>query len=69
MRRTLSLLFLPGVILFLTADALSAQDNALDRIVDLYATNARRWEATLGAFALQLFWILAAIEFAWSATR
>jgi len=69
MRRTFWLTLLPGVILLIVADAASAQDNALDRIVDLYANNARRWEATLAAYALQLFWILAGIEFAWSAIR
>jgi type IV secretion system protein TrbL len=46
-----------------------ATDNSLDRIVDLYRNCARQWEATLGGFALRLFWLLAAIEFAWSGIR
>jgi type IV secretion system protein TrbL len=46
-----------------------ATDNSLDRIVDLYRNCARQWEASLGGFALRLFWLLAAIEFAWSSIR
>jgi type IV secretion system protein TrbL len=69
MRRTFWLILSPGVILLAAHGPAWAQDNSLDRIVDLYANNARRWEATLAVYALQLFWILAGIEFAWSAIR
>jgi type IV secretion system protein TrbL len=44
-------------------------DNSLDQITSLYLNCARQWEATLGRYALSLFWLLAAIEFAWSAIR
>jgi type IV secretion system protein TrbL len=65
-------------LLLIATDAASAQsacsagpatDNSLDRIVDLYRNCARQWEASLGGFALRLFWLLAAIEFAWSGIR
>jgi type IV secretion system protein TrbL len=70
---------LPALILLLVAsDAALAQascapatsaDNSLDQITSLYRNCARQWEATLGGFALRLFWLLAAIEFAWTAIR
>jgi type IV secretion system protein TrbL len=44
-------------------------DNSLDQITSLYRNCARQWEASLGGFALRLFWLLAAIEFAWTAIR
>jgi type IV secretion system protein TrbL len=47
----------------------SGTDNSLDQITSLYRNCARQWEASLGGFALRLFWLLAAIEFAWSAIR
>jgi type IV secretion system protein TrbL len=47
----------------------SGADNSLDQITSLYRNCARQWEATLGSFALRLFWLLAAIEFAWTAIR
>jgi type IV secretion system protein TrbL len=47
----------------------NANDNSLDQIVNLYRSCARQWEATLGAHALTLFWLLAAIEFVWAAIR
>jgi type IV secretion system protein TrbL len=47
----------------------SGTDNSLDQITNLYRNCARQWEASLGGFALRLFWLLAAIEFAWTAIR
>ncbi len=47
----------------------SGADNSLDQITSLYRNCARQWEASLGGFALRLFWLLAAIEFAWTAIR
>jgi type IV secretion system protein TrbL len=47
----------------------SGTDNSLDQITSLYRNCARQWEASLGGFALRLFWLLAAIEFAWTAIR
>jgi type IV secretion system protein TrbL len=77
MRRAASLI-LAFIWIVLATDTASAQsacaagpaaDNSLDRIVDLYRNCARQWEASLGGFALRLFWLLAAIEFAWSGIR
>jgi hypothetical protein len=67
------ILILAVVLLVIATDTASAQsacaagpatDNSLDRVVDLYRNCARQWEASLGGFALRLFWLLAAIEFA-----
>jgi type IV secretion system protein TrbL len=44
-------------------------DNSLDQITSLYQNCAKQWEAVLGGYALRLFWLLAAIEFAWAAIR
>lgn len=52
-----------------TVAATGDGDNALDRIVDLYCSKTAAWESTLREFALSLFWLLAGIEFAWSAMR
>ena len=58
-----------GVLLMAAVEPAGAQDNSLDRIVELYRGNARHWEATLAGFALTLFWILATIEFTWAAIQ
>ena len=36
--------------------------NSLDSIITLYKQNASKWELTLAAYALTLFWILVAID-------
>ena len=77
MRYTATLLLAVFLLLIAAEPALAqsacaagpATDNSLDRIVDLYRNCARQWEASLGGFALRLFWLLAAIEFAWSGIR
>ena len=65
------LILLLGVILIgVLADPAWAQDdpdNSLDRITRLYRDNARAWETTLQRYALQLFWLLATIEFTFAA--
>ena len=63
------LFLLLGVLLVAAVDPALAQDNSLDRIVELYRGNAQRWEATLAGSALTLFWILATIEFTWAAIQ
>ncbi len=78
MRKLPNALLLALVLLPFASDAALAQascaptvgtDNSLDQITSLYRNCARQWEATLGGFALRLFWLLAAIEFAWTAIR
>ena len=49
------------------AAAQIASDNLLNDIVNEFRDKAGLWEATLRDYALRLFWILAAIEFTWSA--
>jgi type IV secretion system protein TrbL len=44
-------------------------DNSLDQITSIYQNCAKQWEAVLAGYALRLFWLLAAIEFAWAAIR
>jgi len=45
-------------------DAIAAEPatNSLDSIINLYKQNASKWESTLAAYALTLFWILVAID-------
>jgi type IV secretion system protein TrbL len=78
MRKLPNALLLALILLPVASDAALAQascaptigaDNSLDQITSLYRNCARQWEATLGGFALRLFWLLAAIEFAWTAIR
>lgn len=44
-------------------------NNAIDRIVLLYRDNAHSWESSLRGYAISLFWILAGVEFTWTAIR
>lgn len=44
-------------------------NNFFDRMVRLYANGTQGWEATLQRYALSLFWILAGLEFTWSAIK
>lgn len=71
MRARYMWLILFGAILFsvVAADGAWAQssDNALDRVTNLFRDGASKWEATLGRYALSLFWLLAGIEFAFAA--
>ena len=48
----------------LAPDAIAAEPttNSLDSIITLYKQNASKWESTLAAYALTLFWILVAID-------
>ena len=41
----------------------------LDQMVEVYAQNAGAWEGALRGYALQLFWVLAGIQFTWAALR
>lgn len=64
------MLFVPLFLLFNgEASAAVGIDNAIDRILDLYQGNAQAWESSLRNYALSLFWILAGIEFVWTAIR
>ena len=45
------------------------QNNALEQILDVYRSNASAWEGALRGYALQLFWLLAGIQFTWTAIR
>ncbi len=60
------------IILFFTvtphAHAIES-NNALDRIVDVYATKAAGWESVLKGFAVHLFWMLALIELGWTGIK
>ncbi len=77
MRKAITIVLAFALLITATEPALAqstcaagpATDNSLDRIVDLYRNCARQWEVSLGDFALRLFWLLAAIEFAWSSIR
>jgi type IV secretion system protein TrbL len=60
----LALLFALG-----SAHAAEGAGATLDKIVTLYRDNAASWQTTLTNFALSLFWLLAAIEFAFAALR
>ncbi len=60
----LSLLVVAG-----EAQAAEGAGVTLDKIVTLYRDNAASWQTTLTNFALSLFWLLAAIEFAFAALR
>jgi type IV secretion system protein TrbL len=51
------------------AYAQTATNNRLDRIVDLYQSNAGKWEGKLRDLAWTLFWLLALIEFTWAGLR
>ena len=44
-------------------------NNFFDRLIRLYANGTQGWEATLQRYALSLFWILAGLEFSWSAIK
>jgi type IV secretion system protein TrbL len=61
-----------GVALVLFAGQVQAAESAgatLDKIVTLYRDNAASWQTMLTNLALSLFWLLAAIEFAFAALR
>lgn len=62
---------IPGEVFAQAACSVTSPDlsNALNQIDALFQRCTKAWEATLGAYALRLFWLLAAIEFAWSALR
>jgi type IV secretion system protein TrbL len=49
--------------------ALAATDNSADVILQRFRDKTKNWETTLQALALNLFWLLAGIEFAFSAIR
>ncbi len=62
------LLALVLVCLFVeTAEAQIASDNVLNGIVNEFRDKSATWSATLLGHALALFWILAGIDFAWTA--
>ena len=44
-------------------------NNFLDQVVSTYQSKTSAWEGVLRNYALRLFWILAAIEFTWSAIK
>lgn len=50
-----------------TAEAQIAADNVLNGIVNEFRDKSATWSATLLGHALALFWILAGIDFAWTA--
>ena len=62
-RRLIAFLVLLAA-LSLAPDAIAAEPatNSLDSIITLYKQNASKWESTLAAYALTLFWILVAID-------
>ena len=64
-------LFLASFLLFAAPRACAAEvaNNSLDKIVTLYRDKASSWETALRNYALTLFFLLAAIEFAVSAIR
>ena len=64
-------LFLASFLFFALPKACAAEvaNNSLDKIVTLYRDKASSWENTLNNYALTLFFLLAAIEFAVSAIR
>lgn len=64
-------LFLASFLFFALPKACAAEvaSNSLDKIVTLYRDKASSWETTLRNYALTLFFLLAAIEFAVSAIR
>jgi type IV secretion system protein TrbL len=64
-------LFLASFLFFAVPKACAAEvaNSSLDKIVTLYRDKASSWENTLKNYALTLFFLLAAIEFAVSAIR
>ena len=59
-------LFLASFLFFAAPKAYAAEvaNNSLDKIVALYRDKASSWETALRNYALTLFFLLAAIEFA-----
>jgi len=61
-----------GALLFVAAPECQAQapeNNALSTIVEAYRTRSAAWEPVIRRYALSLFWLLATIQFAWTAIR
>ena len=57
-------------VVLTAGDALAqVANNSLDEITTLYQERSAAWQATLRNAALNLFWLLVAIEFTWSAIR
>jgi type IV secretion system protein TrbL len=58
------------ILLFLIpqANALPT-DNFIDGIIDTFKNGTSSWENRLQGYALRLFWLLAGIEFTWTAIR
>jgi type IV secretion system protein TrbL len=51
------------------AFAAEQADNSVEGVLLLFRNKTRNWEAVLQGLALSLFWLLAGLEFAWSAIR
>lgn len=64
----ISLLFL-ACILSPQSFAEIGVNSAVERIMNTFHDNAASWENSLRNYALNLFWLLAGIEFTWSAIR
>lgn len=57
-------------VILTAGDALAqVTNNSLDEITTLYQERSAAWQETLRNAALNLFWLLAAIEFTWAAIR
>lgn len=65
-------LTLGATIVLLTSQPALAQlatNNVLDTVINTYRTTVGGWTATLISYATRLFWLLAAIELAWSGAK
>jgi type IV secretion system protein TrbL len=68
-RITLALIVTLWIIGASEASAAIEANNAIERIINLYRDNVQAWQTSLTSYAVSLFWILAGIEFVWTAIR
>lgn len=71
--RTLAQCLVIGIscaVILTAGDSLAqANNNSLDEITTLYQERSAAWQTTLRDAAINLFWLLAIIEFTWAAIR
>jgi type IV secretion system protein TrbL len=68
-RITLALIVILWLVGASEASAAIEANNAIERIINLYRDNVQAWQTSLTSYAVSLFWILAGIEFVWTAIR